>query len=117
MLKQNRCHKVDPDYVFGPLPQKTDLGHFRFSFSYKQKPIFRNSLRGVYRGVIISKTSKTLKSNRASNTRQVRFQNFEMFSKHIALLPKAVSYGVRIGTSTFSEFNQFSQVPITRKKF
>ena len=30
---------------------------------------------------------------------------------------EAVSYGVRIGTSTFSEFNKSSQVPITRKKF
>ena len=30
---------------------------------------------------------------------------------------KAVYYGVRIGTSTLSEFNKSSRVPITRKKF
>ena len=30
---------------------------------------------------------------------------------------EAVYYGVRIGTSTLSEFNKSSRVPITRKKF
>ena len=30
-------------------------------------------------------------------------------------LAKAVYYGVRIGTSTLSEFNKSSRVPITRK--
>ena len=37
--------------------------------------------------------------------------------KKIKFLTKAVYYGVRIGTSTLSEFNKSSQVPTTRKKF
>ena len=37
-------------------------------------------------------------------------------SKH-QIQPEAVYYGVRIETSTLSEFNKSSQVPTTRKKF
>ena len=77
----------------------------------KRKPMFRNSFEiyefpaslGVYRGVIISKTSKISKSNRAAKSRKFRFRSFgisKCYRSTSLCLPRAGSRGIEYAVPT-----------------
>ena len=70
--------------IFGAVTVRKKKMKFLTKGRSKRKPIFRNSFEffdlsaslGVYRGVIISKTSIISKSNRAANASKTQFRNF-----------------------------------------